>query len=242
METWQVEKLPGLNSFGKVNSLGKCMSEINLETLIAYLRDELTAVDRAVVETYIQQSPHGREQLAEAQQLLDGLRANADDLATPSTSLFSRAQAAFRQQMKRVAARPSERPSRPADVQFDSWAQPTPLGARGVGGGLPERQLLFHEGEYDLDLQIVAESAANAVTMRGQLLRGAGSNVEAQELEGIALNLRQLETGEERRGLTDGYGRFAFSHVAKGDYLLSVALHSHDMLIHLDAPTSARPH
>ncbi len=210
------------------------MREINLEILIAYLQNELTAVDRAVVETYLQENPHGREQLAEAQHLLAGLRANVDDLAAPSASLFSRAQAAFRQQMKRLA----ERPSRLADLQFDSWAQPLPLGARGVGGGLPERHLLFHEGEYDLDLQVVNEPVADAVTMRGQLLGGN----ETQQLEGIALNLRQLTTGEERRGLTDGYGRFAFSHVAKGDYLLSVALHSHDMLIHLDAPAGAQPH
>ncbi len=213
------------------------MREINLEILIAYLQDELTAVDRAVVETYLQENPHGREQLAEAQQLLDRLRANAGDLATPSASLFSRAQAAFRQQMKRVAAQPSQRQSQTADLQFDSWAQATPLGARGVGGGLPERHLLFNEGEYDLDLQVVNEPQTDAVTMRGQLLGGAN----APELEGIALNLRQLATGEERRGLTDGYGRFAFSQLEKGEYLLSVALQNHDMLIHLDAPAGVPP-
>lgn len=209
------------------------MREINLETLMAYLQDELMAVDRAVVETYLQENPHGREQLAEAQKLLDGLRANADDLAAPPASLLSRAQAAFRQQMKRVTARPSC----PADLQFDSWAQPMPLGARGVGGELQERHLLFHEGDHDLDLQVVNEPTADAVTMRGQLLGGAG----APELEGIALSLRRLATGEERRGLTDGYGRFAFSQLEKGDYLLSVALQSHDMVIHLDAPTWAHP-
>lgn len=212
---------------GKTGSLGNCMSEIDIEMLVAYLNDELTAVERAAVDTFLQENPNGQAKLAEAKQLLDGLR--SDEIVAPSASLLSRAQAAFRQQVGRLA----ERLQHEADLQFDSWAQPAPSGAR----GLPqERQLLFHEGAYDLDLQLVNDRAADAVTMRGQLLSASKS---PHELEGVALSLHHAKSGIERRGITDGYGRFSFSHLEKGEYILTVAMQSYDIVIPIGPLTVA---
>ena len=101
--------------------------------------------------------------------------------------------------------------------------------------GLPQdRQLLFHEGVYDLDLQLVNDRATDAVTMRGQLLSASRLR---QDLEGVPIRLYHLLSGMNRRGITDGYGRFSFSHLEKGDYTLTVAMHSYDIILALGPTT-----
>jgi hypothetical protein len=199
------------------------MKEIEFQTLIDYLDDNLTESERMAVETYLEEDPTGQQELARARQALAGLW--SDDMVEPSPSLVARVRAAFRRQLNRG----SDRPLRRAELQFDSWAQ-LPQGVRGVP---QERQLLFHEGAYDLDLQVAQAQTPNDYVMRGQLL--ADSPGLQNELEGILLNLRNTTTGQERRGLTDQYGRFSFSQLSKGEYLLLVELDSYDIVIVLES-------
>lgn len=200
------------------------MKEIEFQTLIDYLNDSLTESERTAVEAYLEEDPTGQQELARARQALAGLR--SDDMVAPSPSLMARVQAAFRHRLNRG----SDRPQRQAELQFDSWAQPMPQGVRGIP---QERQLLFHHGAYDLDLQVVQAQTPNDYVMRGQLL--ADSPGLQNELEGILLNLRNTTTGQERRGLTDQYGRFSFSQLSKGEYLLLVELDSYDIVIVLES-------
>lgn len=200
------------------------MKKVDFQMLVDYLQGDLDEVERAVVEQHIQHDPHGREEVARARQTV--ARLQEAPLAAPPPSLLGRVQAAFQQKRRAQANRVRHE----ALLQFDSWAQPSPVGVR----GLPqERQLLFHQGNYDLDLQVVTDRAANAYIMRGQLL--SDSTTVQHELEGIALNLRHPASGQERRSLTDAYGRFTFSHLDQGNYVLLVELQSYDIVIVLES-------
>lgn len=200
------------------------METLSFETLVDYLNGDLSGVDLTAVEKFLQANPAAQQELEDVRQTLANLQEY--DLVEPAPSLLGRVQAAFR---RKQGQRP-DRAHREASLQFDSWSQPLPVGVRGVP---QERQLLFHEGLYDLDLQVVNDRVTNAYVMRGQLLHD--SSPLQQELEGIALNLHNTTNGLERRSLTDHYGRFSFSDLDQGIYILMVALESYDMVIVLDS-------
>jgi hypothetical protein len=141
--------------------------------------------------------------------------------------LLNRVTVAFRHKQARL----SERIAQEAHLQFDSWSQLSALGARGVP---QERQLLFHEAEFDLDLQVMNNRETGMYTMRGQLL-GSFADEMPDELEGISLTLKNKATGQIRGGLTDNYGRFAFSLVDQANYELLVALKERDIVVNLDS-------
>jgi hypothetical protein len=136
---------------------------------------------------------------------------------------LNRLTAAFR----RKQARNTERPSQEAALKFDNWTQTPALGMR--GGTARERQLLFSEGTFDLDLQIVKDAETNTFTVRGQLLQ-LDEVYPNTELEGIELRLSQADSSESLR-VTDEYGRFHFSHCSPGDYTLHVILDDHDIIL-----------
>lgn len=146
------------------------------------------------------------------------------DWSLPEKSLMDRVTAAFQRKKSRL----EERPSLSAALQFDNWAQPAALGMR--GNGLRERQLLFSEGEFDLDLQIVKDRDSHAVIVRGQLLPVNDLEFDELALEGIELHMIDDEGAESRR-LTDEFGRFHFSNCLPGDYTLRVILEDHDIIL-----------
>ena len=148
---------------------------------------------------------------------------NQELLTAPEPTLLNRLTAAFR----RKQARNTERPSQDAALKFDNWTQTPALGMR--GGAARERQLLFTEGTFDLDLQIVKDAEDNKFTIRGQLLQ-ANEVYPNADLEGIELRLSQAD-GHESLRVTDEYGRFHFSHCSPGDYTLQVILDDHDLIL-----------
>lgn len=151
-------------------------------------------------------------------------RAANKEWTLPETELLNRVAAAF----QRKKTRQQKRPSLPATLQFDNWTQSAALGIR--GNGLRERQLLFSEGAFDLDLQIVEDPTTHLVVIRGQLLPMDESAENATPLEGIELHLINDE-GTHSRRITDEYGRFHFSNCLPGNYSLRVILDDHDIIL-----------
>lgn len=177
--------------------------------------------DLKAILQQLNQEADKAKQLENTEDLLANLQDKS--MEAPESSLLDRVTAAFR----RKQARKSDRPARPAMLQFDSWTLPAPLGVR--GGGTRERQLLYSEDEFDLDIQIVKDADSNSFSVRGQLL----NDVEAEPelvLQGIELRLFEAE-GEQSRRITDEYGRFHFSYCAPGEYSLQVILEDHDILL-----------
>ncbi len=150
-------------------------------------------------------------------------RAAQQDLSFPEKTLLNRVAAAF----QRKQARQPKRPSLPATLQFDNWTQSAALGIR--GNGLRERQLLFSEGAFDLDLQIVEDPTTHLVVIRGQLLPMDEAE-NPTTLEGIELHLMN-DDGVHSRRITDEYGRFHFSNCLPGEYSLRVILDDHDIIL-----------
>ena len=146
-----------------------------------------------------------------------------ENLTAPEPNLLSRVQAAYR----RRQSRKNERPSLPAALKFDNWTQTAALGVR---GGIPrERQLLFSEGAFDLDVQIVKDAEDDTLSVRGQLLQMDDVYLDAV-MEGIEIQLIHPD-GLTSRRLTDEYGRFHFSNCFPGDYTLRVILDDHDIIL-----------
>lgn len=162
------------------------------------------------------------EQVELTQAILGRLPKEA--LPEPEPGLISRVAAVFR----RRQSRPAVRPAQVATLQFDSWAQAAAMGVR--GGSNRERQLLFSQEQYDLDIQMVKEPERETFTLRGQLLAAEVQQTAAAQLEGIELRLVDA-AGEQRQGLTDELGRFSFSYCAAGRYDLQVILDDQDILL-----------
>ena len=149
--------------------------------------------------------------------------ANRESLSAPEQTLIDRVTTAFR----RRQARQTERPSSGARLKFDNWTQAPALGMRGAAAR--ERQLLFSEEAFDLDLQIVKDAEDITFTVRGQLLQTDEIYPNTQ-LEGIELRLNQTDGSESLR-VTDEYGRFHFSYCSPGEYTLQVMLDDRDIIL-----------
>ena len=143
--------------------------------------------------------------------------------AQPSEGLVSTVLSAFRR--KQTASPRQEDNS--AELQFDSWANGVALGMRGTP---QERQLLFSNPNYDLDLQIARDSGTSLHKVQGQLLQNA---VTEEDLGGVELRLRPVDNWDyvERRCLTDRLGRFSFSYVEPGNYSLRVCLQEQQLVL-----------
>jgi hypothetical protein len=148
---------------------------------------------------------------------------NQESLTAPEPALLNRLTAAFR----RKQARKADRPSLDAALKFDNWTQTPALGMR--GSAVRERQILFSEGDFDLDLQIVKDAENSTFTIRGQLLQ-IDEVYPNSQLEGIELRLSQTDGNQSLR-VTDEYGRFHFSYCAPGEYTLQVILDDHDIIL-----------
>jgi hypothetical protein len=146
-----------------------------------------------------------------------------ETLTAPEPTLLNRLTAAFR----RKQARREERASLPATLKLDNWTQPAALGVR--GSATRDRQLLFSEGNFDLDLQIVKDAENSTFSVRGQLLQ-VNEVYPNEQLEGIELRLIQADGNRSRR-VTDEYGRFHFSYCPPGNYTLQVILDDHDIIL-----------
>ena len=159
------------------------------------------------------------KQAATEAENIDALKNLAEPLAAaaPQETLLDRAAALFRQRLKQAR----DRPPISAELQFDSWNGSLALGMR--NGVVTDRQLLFQHGDVDVDLQIVPIDGSDKATIQGQVM------TESVDLAGIELRLRDT-SGAERSRITDDLGDFAFSYCPSGEYTLTVALETGDLV------------
>ena len=194
------------------------MKHPSVHMLVDYLIGDLTETEKQDIETHVTSCDRCNGQLLAIRRIVSGMDDQA--LVSPPGDLIGRVVTAFH----RALSRSPQRESRQADLQFDSWTRLAPLGVRGVP---QERQILFNEGDVDLDLQIVKDGTTDDFVVRGQIL---GDESHTLQMEGIELRITD-DTGSERRGLTDSLGRFSFSHLPGGTYSLRVILSDHDVIL-----------
>jgi hypothetical protein len=141
-------------------------------------------------------------------------------LVTPPPNLIDCMLTAFRRKHVQLA----QRPHRQAVLQFDSWAR---MALAGLRGPQQERQLLFSESVFDLDLLVVKDHETGSFVLCGQILDG-----ESQPfgLEGVEIELSGADI--QRYRVSDRLGRFSFSQLPKGTYRIQVALE--DRIISLE--------
>ncbi len=193
------------------------MMHLDKNQLANYMNHQLDAEQRTAVDGHLAECEACRTELEAVRlQLIN----TADALVTPPTTLIDQLKMAF----KRKRAQLADVPKRRADLAFDSWSNLAVLGVRGTPA---EHQMLFNDGEYDLDVQVVKENA-NDYVVRGQLLSAESDDTD---LTGIELRFVD-ESDQERRSLTDHLGRFTFAHCLSGTYTLHVMLE--DRIIVLD--------
>jgi len=191
----------------------------DFETLLDYINRRLDDTDHIALEQHLGVCAECQALLTHARALIDSLR--EQPAAIPSASLVQRAVAAFRQ----IQDRRSERPAATATLLFDSWDGAMSAGVRGHA---TERQLLFHCADLDgaaldVDVQITPDLQQQLYLIQGQTLReGIGPAL----LEGLAIKLIQADSSQFLRGtIIDRLGRFHFSQVPSGHYLLQIELH-----------------
>ncbi len=135
------------------------MNHLDFQKAIDYLQKTVSTEESAQIDQHLTGCSQCQEEIEIARNFL----AAPQNLSAPSPNLLNRVTTAFKRKQERLATRTE----RKAALQFDSWSQLVALGVRGVP---QERQLLFHEDEFDLDLQIMNDREAEKYTMRGQLL------------------------------------------------------------------------
>lgn len=155
----------------------------------------------------------------ECQNQLTSIRGLIENIRTgnhiaPRAAVLRRAAAAFRQFQEQA----TNRNQFAANLLLDSWDH----GAIGVRGYVTERQLLYQFADFDIDLQIQPATDAQSYTIYGQILR---TGTMPDFLEGVAVRLLYRVDGQSlRQILIDHLGRFSFSDVPAGHYLLQIEL------------------
>jgi hypothetical protein len=195
------------------------MKHLGVESLIKYLENDMLPAERKDFEAHLVSCEICQGKLTDVRRMLGATEAH-DELVSPPEDLMQRVVTAFRRRLNQSA----DRLRRQAVLQFDSWTHLSPVGVRGMSH---ERQLLFSESTWDLDLQIVREREEDTFALRGQIL---GEEVNAGGLEGIELRVTDSE-GAERRGLTDHLGCFNFTRLSEGTYSVQVFLDDYDLVL-----------
>lgn len=192
----------------------------DFEILLDYINRQLDEKALTDLEQHLIVCSECRALITHARELMDSLREQS--LATPQASLVRRAVAAFRH----VHDRRPERTEAMATLLFDSWDGALPAGVRGHS---TERQLLFHFADLDVDVQIipngqiVSDGRQQFYRIQGQILR---AGISPALLEGIVIKLIQDDSSQFlRQTIVDHLGRFHFSQVPTGHYLLQIELH-----------------
>ena len=197
------------------------MKHPNFQKLVNYLDDKLGVDEAQEIKAHVTVCAQCETELNRARYLVTTRQ--DDDLVAPELSLLNLVVTAFRRQQSRLP----DRPQHGASLEFDSWTKMAPLGVRGM---VQERQLLFSEGMFDVDLQIVKDPPnSSTFTLRGQFLAHDEASGFA-DLSGIEIRLTDA-TNTERRGLTDSLGQFRFSQLPEGSYTIRVILEDHDIIL-----------
>lgn len=193
------------------------MKHLDFQKAIEYLQKAVPTEEA----TRIDQHVSGCSQCQEEIEIAHSFLTTPQNLSTPAPNLLNRVTAAFKRKQDRL----SKRPLRLANLEFDSWNIPSPLGVR--GGSPEERQLLYIQDQYDLDVQITKDTNQDAYVIQGQLL---DSQTIPTRLDGYEVQL--VDPGIVLwRSMTDELGRFTFSYCPPGDYSLRVILDTQDLYL-----------
>lgn len=203
------------------------MDHLSFETLIDYTENRLSATKRAAIATHLEVCAVCQGELERVRRIFSDMV--AEPWAAPADHLVSRVVSAFHRQANRLP----QRPLNPVHLNLDSWAQ---LAALEIRGASRERQFLFSENGFDLDVQVVRETSAQDYALQGQLLSNDDQDADLQGIE-VRLGSR---ADNERRGLTDYLGRFNFVGLVAGIYTLKLILNDRDLLIET-LPIEAMP-
>jgi hypothetical protein len=191
----------------------KCPS---FERLIDYLDNQLGAGEAARLAAHLSA---GCRQCAETRDWYERVRviASSDESIEPPSWVFKRAVKIFETKKSRpsLIERIGERV---ASLVFDSLAQPAIAGVRSTE--TTNRQLLYHAGDYSIDLQIAPAEDLRA-DLIGQVLKEGEAAFES--VSGLRLEIA-------RRGepifstVTDDLGEFKISGIDYGVYDLRIEL------------------
>ncbi|MCX7681856.1 MAG: zf-HC2 domain-containing protein [Anaerolineae bacterium] len=192
------------------------MKHLNFRYLVRYIEGDLAEAQREKADAHLADCADCRRELERVRRL----RGEIGEFVSPPAELVGRVLAAVRRRKTRRAERPRYQPA----LRFDSWTQWAALGARGAP---QERQLLFSEGAFDLDVQITRDQVPGAYILRGQVLN---NTPQPAGLEGIELRIVD-GNGVPRRGLTDKLGRFKFTQLEEGVYSLQVIFDDHEIVL-----------
>lgn len=192
------------------------MRHLTLRYLVRYIEGDLDEAQREKADAHLADCADCRRELERVRRM----QGEVGEFVAPPAELVGRVLAAVR----RCKARRAERPRYQPTLRFDSWTQWAALGVRGAP---QERQMLFSEGAFDLDVQIARDRVPGAYVLRGQVL---DNTPQPAGLEGIELRIVD-GNGVPRRGLTDKLGRFKFTQLAEGIYSLQVIFDDHEIVL-----------
>lgn len=189
---------------------------LTFATLADYADGRLAEPARAEADRHLGACAACRADLAGVQRMMAALYAGELAPAPPDT--VAQAVKLFRPLARAAAGDKPARPSLLGLLRFDSGAN-LALGLRsGPGPQRSPRQLLFHVGEYDVDIRI--ETTGDDWRMAGQLL--------GSETAGSA---DLIGSDHRYRSELNELGEFGFDSVAPGIYELLIALPTVDLAI-----------
>ena len=194
------------------------MNHIPFETLVDYTENQLNQNQSEAVVAHLKTCAVCQAELERVHSILSDMGDHT--WTAPANHLINRVLSAFR----RRASQQSQRTTHPINLALDSWTQ---LAALGLRGSPKERQFLFSEDAFDLDIQVVKEADTQNYALQGQLFSNDGQD---SNMEGFEVQI----TGPsdfERRGLTDYLGRFSFLGLEASTYTLKLILNDRDLLV-----------
>lgn len=198
------------------------MSHILAAQLLDYYKKNLNADDNEMVRAHLAACATCQQDLDNMVHLLTGLQ--QADFVEPNPSSTQKLMLAFRKKQARLAKRLRQT----ASLEFDSWANPATVSVRHQFG---QRQMLFSEGAYDIDLQVMNQATSRSFDIQGQVLKAiAPEERDAfSTLAGLQMRFYDRE-GEERWGVTDDNGRFSFLQLSYGTYAFQLMLDDRDII------------
>lgn len=189
---------------------------LSFATLADYAEGRLAELARTEADGHLDTCEACRASLASVQRMVAAL--HAGELAAAPPHVVAQALKLFRPLARVGAAGKPDRLSLFGLLRFDSGATPA-FGLRGGPGEQKSpRQLLFHVGEYDLDIRI---------EMAGEDWRVAGQLLGSETAGSAGLNGADHRYQSELNDL----GEFSFDAVMPGVYQLLIVLPATDLVI-----------
>ncbi len=198
------------------------MAHLTAPQLLDYHKNVLSAERTAEVKTHLAECDGCQQELDKMIRMLSGLQ--QANFVEPSPTATQKLTQAFRQKQARLSSRLQQM----ASLEFDSWAN---AAAANVRRQMGQRQMLFSEGAYDIDLQVMNHVRSQSFNIQGQILKAVTPEERDTFTTLAGLQVRLFdENGEEWWGVTDENGRFSFLQLAYGTYTFHLLLEDRDIV------------